>query len=399
MERLKRAVIRIAAAPDSRISDLPLLHRSFLLSFLSFASSLYRLSLSLRRRLYLSGLIRRQRLPVPVISVGNVTWGGTGKTPMVEYIARFLDDSGVSSLILTRGYAGGDEAKMLQRHLLQTSARIGIGANRTATAASIFDKYGYTDPRGILKADRILPESKFVFRHQNEKVGVAILDDGMQHWSLLRDVEIVMLNSLTPWGNTYLIPRGPLREPLSALGRADIIVLHNADMVSAMQLKVIESTVRNICATLPIFFSRLVPSHLFGVTNPRLRLPLSLLKDVAVLCVSAIGSPEAFSQAVREIGPLHVDRLAFIDHHFIQSNDVQLIREKVRELATQYNCETVIVVTEKDYDRDPNIFKEMDDLKVWVLCSSMQMMPLEAQKEEDFRRKVKELLVRRQNRA
>lgn len=136
MERLKRAVARIAATPDCRLRELPLLHRSLLLPLLSLTSSLYRLSLALRRRVYAFGLLSRQRhcptlaifasdpiytslvgdlvrlvmflfityyrLPVPVISVGNLTWGGNGKTPMVEFIARFLLEAGISPLILTR---------------------------------------------------------------------------------------------------------------------------------------------------------------------------------------------------------------------------------------------------------------------------------------------------------
>ncbi|OAY77006.1 putative tetraacyldisaccharide 4'-kinase, mitochondrial [Ananas comosus] len=287
------------------------------------------------------------RLPVPVISVGNVTWGGNGKTPMVELIARFFDECGVAPLVLTRGYAGGDEAKMLKRHLQDTSAIIGIGANRAATAASLLNKHGYTDAcRVLCMEDHTLPH-KFGPHSDNGKVGVVILDDGMQHWSLLRNVEIVMVNSMMPWGNSHLIPRGPLREPLSALGRADILVIHHADLVSDMQLKIIESTVLYICATLPMFFSRLVPSHLFGVKNPHSRFPLTMLNNSAVLCVSGIGFPYAFFHAVRE-----------------------------------------------DYDRNPHILGEIDDINVLVLCSSLQIMPLEGKSEDDFRMKLKELLIR-----
>ncbi|XP_020093192.1 probable tetraacyldisaccharide 4'-kinase, mitochondrial isoform X2 [Ananas comosus] len=392
MEFLKRAILRIASTPDARLSELPRLHRRLLLPILSSASALYRLSLLLRRCRRL--LLSPHRLPVPVISVGNVTWGGNGKTPMVELIARFFDECGVAPLVLTRGYAGGDEAKMLKRHLQDTSAIIGIGANRAATAASLLNKHGYTDAcRVLCMEDHTLPH-KFGPHSDNGKVGVVILDDGMQHWSLLRNVEIVMVNSMMPWGNSHLIPRGPLREPLSALGRADILVIHHADLVSDMQLKIIESTVLYICATLPMFFSRLVPSHLFGVKNPHSRFPLTMLNNSAVLCVSGIGFPYAFFHAVRELGPLHVGRLDFLDHHPFKASDIQLIREKAAKLAADYNKETVVVVTEKDYDRNPHILGEIDDINVLVLCSSLQIMPLEGKSEDDFRMKLKELLIR-----
>ncbi|XP_008808428.1 probable tetraacyldisaccharide 4'-kinase, mitochondrial isoform X2 [Phoenix dactylifera] len=391
MEGLKRMVTQIAFTPDSRLSQLPLLHRS-LLPLLSLASSIYRFSLSLRRLLYFSGLLHQRRLPVPVISVGNLTWGGNGKTPMVEFIARLLDEAGIGPLILTRGYSGGDEAKMLHRHLLQTSARIGVGANRIATAASMFERHGYVDSSNTL-SEKLLSPYKFESGAKDEKVGVVILDDGMQHWSVLHDVEIVMLNGVMPWGNNRLLPRGPLREPPSALVRADIVVIHHADLVPDKQLKMIESTVHNIDATLPVFHSRMAPSHFFEVKNPHSRLPLSTVQNMVVLCISAIGFPDAFAQAISKIGPLHVDRLDFSDHHLIQADDIDMITERLRKLKYEFNDEAIMVVTEKDYDRDPVILKRLYCLKVLVLCSSLQIMPLSARTEENFKMNLKKHLI------
>ncbi|CAL9134319.1 unnamed protein product [Musa textilis] len=263
---------------------------------------------------------RSCELPVPVISVGNLTWGGNGKTPMVEFIARICVEAGIPPLILTRGYASGDEAKMLERHLSGTSARIGVGANRTAIAASIFERHGYMKFEHTLYSEKLSNPHKFGSASENGKVGVAILDDGMQHWSMLCDVEIVMLNGLMPWGNNHLIPRGSLREPLGALSRADIIVVHHADLVSDGQLKVIKSKMHTVDACHAVFFTRLAPSHFFEVKNQHSTLPLSVVINRVVLCVSAIGFPNAFVQAVGEIGPLLVDRLDFGDHHSIQLN-------------------------------------------------------------------------------
>lgn len=213
-----------------------------------------------------------------------------------------------------------------------------------------------------------------------------------QHWSLLRDVEIVMVNGLAPWGNTHFIPRGPMREPLSALGRADIVVIHNADLASQVQLKAVRSTIEDNAATCSVFYSRLAPSHIFEVKQPSRRLPLNVLNDKIVLCVSAIGCPNAFIHTVKEMGPLKIDRLDFSDHHFFNAHDLEIIQETVRSLMDQHGKDTIILVTEKDYDRDPEVLTTLD-AKVWVLSSSLQIMPHKEQGEDEFMRKVKEIMV------
>ncbi|KAK8961276.1 hypothetical protein KSP40_PGU014833 [Platanthera guangdongensis] len=99
---------------------------------------------------------------------------------MVEYIARYLDELGIPSLILSRGYAGGDEAKMLERHLLHTSVKIGVGANRNATAAAMFERYGFMDLSSRLYSGSLSSPCKLWSRRRTQKIGVVILDDGMQ---------------------------------------------------------------------------------------------------------------------------------------------------------------------------------------------------------------------------
>ncbi|KAL0911358.1 hypothetical protein M5K25_019492 [Dendrobium thyrsiflorum] len=392
MEKLRATVAQIAATPDKRLPELPVLHRS-LLPFLSLASCFYRLCLYLRRRLYLSALLRCRRFPVPVISVGNLTWGGNGKTPMVEFIARYLDELGIPPLILSRGYAGGDEAKMLQRHLSKTSVKIGVGANRSAAAAEMFERYGCMELGSALYSEAPLSPFKSGPHLRTEMIGIVILDDGMQHWSLFRKVEVVMINGLSPWGNNHLIPRGSLREPLDALCRAHIGVIHHADLVSSTRLKNIVSTVQKIHPSLPIFFSRLSPMFLFEVKNPRSKLPLGLAINMVILCVSAIGFPDAFIRGIEELGPLHVDRLDFSDHHSIELNDINLIRKILTRLHIRFGVKVIVLVTEKDYDRDPNILREVDDFQIMVLCSSLQIMPFEDRTEEDFRMNLKKLLL------
>ncbi|ONM01787.1 putative tetraacyldisaccharide 4'-kinase mitochondrial [Zea mays] len=383
-EMARQLVARLAATPDSALRGLPFLHRVLTLPLLSAASAVLRLSLLLSR------LRSRRALPVPVVSVGNLTWGGNGKTPMVDFLARSFHRLGVSPLLLTRGYAGGDEPKMLRRRLSDTSAKIGVGANRTAVASSMLQEYGFIHHFQNTFAEKKL--SSVCKLESGNRIGVAILDDGMQHWSLLRDVEIVMVNGLAPWGNSHFIPRGPMREPLSALGRADIVVIHNADMASEMQLKAIRSAIEDNNATCSVFYSRLAPSHFFEVKQPSQRLPLNVLNDKIVLCVSAIGCPNAFIHTAREIGPLKIARLDFSDHHFFSAHDLEKIQETARNLMDEHSKDTIVLVTEKDYDRDPEALKTLD-ANVWVLSSSLQIMHHSKQGEDEFMRKVNEIIT------
>ncbi|GMH24989.1 hypothetical protein Nepgr_026832 [Nepenthes gracilis] len=185
MEKLRRLVNEIAYTHD--FSELSPAKRS-IIPLLSCVSSIYGLSLSIRHYLWMFGLFRKQRLPVPVISVGNLTWGGNGKTPMVECLSLWFAHSGIPPLILSRGYSGGDEVKMLHRHLLGTSAKIGIGASRAKTALSLLGRYGHVDPR---------TDDSLGNHFYSGKIGVVILDDGLQMLSL-KTVALV-INKFYTW--------------------------------------------------------------------------------------------------------------------------------------------------------------------------------------------------------
>ncbi|XP_027172404.1 probable tetraacyldisaccharide 4'-kinase, mitochondrial isoform X2 [Coffea eugenioides] len=389
MEKLRRLVIQIASTPPSqRFSALSPLQLS-LIPLLSIASSIYNLALLIRHRLFYLGIFHKRRLPVPVFSVGNLTWGGNGKTPMVEFVARWLIDSGISPLILTRGYGGGDEAKMLQRHLQGTSAKVGVGANRAATAASFLERHGYLNFSDSTCSTKAFLSKKARTDSFSDKIGVAILDDGMQLW---RDLEILMVNGMMPWGNLELIPLGPLREPLAALGRADVVVIHHADLVAEQNIEAIESTVWKVSDSIPIFLTQMAPSYFLKAGNTSCVLSLRAVYDMIVLCVSAIGFPESFVQTILKMGPKHVDRLDFSDHHLFQAKDITVIRRRLKELESAYGMQPIVVVTEKDYDRAPDVLNHVNPYQVLVLCSSMQILPREGRTEDNFKKFLRERL-------
>lgn len=389
MEKFKRMVSEIAYTKD--FTKLSLAHRS-VIPLLSAASSLYSLSVSIRHQLYLLGIFRKNRLPVPVISVGNLTWGGNGKTPMVEFLSFWFSESGISPLILSRGYAGGDEARMLARHLLGTSAKIGIGADRAMTASRFLERYGYVDPcsNGFLK--NVLSEKKVQTDVSSDKIGAAILDDGMQHIGLSRDLEIVMVNALRPWGNNQLLPLGPLREPLHALVRADLVVVHHADLVSEQYLINLKLWIQEMKETLPVFFSRMAPSHFLTIQDIHMEMPLLAVENRILLCVSAIGSPDAFVKCIEKLGPAHVDELRYSDHYSFQTKDIVAMKKRLEQLQHHFGSRPVVVVTEKDYDRDHDIFLRLHPFDVLVLCSRLKFMPYHGSSEESFKELVKQLL-------
>ncbi|XP_009763525.1 probable tetraacyldisaccharide 4'-kinase, mitochondrial [Nicotiana sylvestris] len=388
MEKLRKMVNQIAYTPaQDRLRTLSTL-QLFLIPLLSLASTLYGFALPLRHRLYQLGLLHADRLPVPVISVGNLTWGGNGKTPMVEFLALWLAAAGISPLILTRGYGGADEAKMLQRHLYGISVKIGVGANRAVTAASFLKRYGHISPRkhGNSDLDRLFSDNKKGNSSYCDQIGVAILDDGMQHISLWRDIEIVMVNAMVPWGNHQLIPLGPLREPLTALARGDIVVIHHANLVSEKDVEAIASEIRTVKNSLPIFLSRLAPLYFLKARNMSHKLALMDICNTLVLCVSAIGSAESFVETIKKLGPTYVDRLDFSDHHLFEAKDIDMIRMRLWNLQSDFAMKPIVVVTEKDYDRAPEVLTYLDPYEVLVLCSSLQILPHKGSTEETFKK-------------
>nr|XP_043629568.1 probable tetraacyldisaccharide 4'-kinase, mitochondrial [Erigeron canadensis]XP_043629569.1 probable tetraacyldisaccharide 4'-kinase, mitochondrial [Erigeron canadensis] len=386
MEKLRRIINQIAYTQTHKLTTLSPIHLS-LIPLLFLSSKLYKLTLFFRHYLYKFHFLPKHKLPVPVISVGNLTWGGNGKTPMVDFIANwFVNDLGVSPLILARGYGGADEARMLQRHYSGSSVKIGVGADRAATGASFLHRHGYIYPLDIKSFEKPIAENRVV----SDKIGVAILDDGMQHICMQRDLEIVMVNALSPWGNSQLLPFGPLREPLTSFSCADAAVIHHADMVSDQSVFVIESTILEVNPSLPIYLSSMAPSHFFMAPHVSSKLPLEVVLEKIVLCVSAIGSPNSFVQRIEKMSPLYIDRLDYSDHHHFQHKDIRMIKARLNDLKNKFGSKPIIVVTEKDYDRDSEVLKGLDPFEVLVLCCKLQILHHNGYSEDSFKR----LLIR-----
>ena len=310
-----------------RMGVIPL----FLIGLLAPLSYIYAVVLKTRGWLYDSGFLRQKRLPCTVISVGNIVAGGTGKTPTVIWIAKYLQSEGFQVGVLLRGYGreshhsvsavsdgkqtlrslteSGDEAGLIARKL--PGVPVAVGSDRYTAGLEVTQLWGHTN-------------------------GVLILDDGFQRRQLARDLDLLTIDSSQPFGTGKLLPAGTLREPKSALRRADILLLTRTDLAT-------ESIhFERLADGKQTFESRHRPTRLYQLTTSE-ECPLNLLKGQRILAVCGIGNPEAFAGTLGQFEPKVVELLAFPDHHRYSSADINDISARAREVGAD-----IVVTTEKD---------------------------------------------------
>ena len=186
----------------------------------------------LRNKLFDFGIKRAHRLDRPVISIGNITTGGTGKTPAVQWIARRLITAGHRPASLLRGYTVGASTQSDEAILLERSLKIPVIAN----------------------PDRVAAGRQLIVTHP--EIDVILLDDGFQHRRLYRDLNLVLIDATNPFGYGHVLPRGMLREPLAGLRRADVLIVTRSDLIEGDQLNELKSRLRQFNPTAPILQSR-----------------------------------------------------------------------------------------------------------------------------------------------
>ncbi len=310
---------------------------SFLSAFLSLAAWGYGLGVRMFRWLYEHKVLPRKRLPYPVISVGNLTWGGTGKTPFVEYLARKIAAHRRVPLVLTRGYSH-DEAVELQHHL--PAAVIGVGKDRAKVA------------------ERVKKERKHV--------DIAVLDDGLQHQVLERDVDIVVVNSLNPFGNGKLIPRGILREPLNVLKRAAIIVLTHVNLVSPEELKTLKEKLSALAPQAQLVETLMEVLFLYRAKT-KVRMSIEKMNGKRVATFAAVGTPRSFQLVLQRFRLKTVRNFEFLDHH--EYTKTELL--KIKEIAQSAGAEEIIT-TEKDFYRSRDLIT--NTLNPFVLAARLRVV-------------------------
>lgn len=303
---------------------------------LRIASWAYGTAVVARTAAYRAGLLGRHRVPCPVVSVGNLTAGGTGKTPCVICLARDLQERGWRPAILLRGYGrrGGTG-------LLVASAGQGllVPAAEAGDEASLLAEVLPGVPV-ILAADRVRGAEVALSRCGAD---LLILDDGYQHLRLQRDLDILLLDARSPFGSGALLPRGLLREPPAAADRADLVILTRADQ--ARDLDGVEEGIRRLNHRAPLLRAIHRPVSLVRIADGT-SLPPQALAGQAVAALSGIGSPEAFEATLRGLGASVAAVLRFPDHHRFQAEELERAGREGRAAGA-----TLLVTTAKDRAR------------------------------------------------
>jgi len=260
-------------------------------------AALFGLLAAFRRALYLSGLIKTQRLPLPVIVVGNVTVGGSGKTPLVLWLVEMLKSHGYRPGIISRGYGGSLNA------LIEVDA--------TLTPGQVGDEPVLLKQRTncplFICSDRGLAARGLLARYPD--VNIIVADDGMQHYQLPRDIEIAVIDGERGFGNGFLLPAGPLREPVSRLRSTQAVVVNGRPVAAGIPTEAVAM--------------RLKGDTLYRLGDPSERKPAAEFTRGAVHAIAGIGNPSRFFTHLRNLG-LRLEEHAFPDHHSFQASDLDL---------------------------------------------------------------------------
>lgn len=290
----------------------------------------YRLAVALRNKQFDAGRRKPATLPRPVISVGNLTTGGTGKTPMVIELARRLIDQNQKPAVLLRGYmkdgstASSDEATELQREL-GSAVPVMPNPDRAEGARQVLENH--------------------------PGVTVFLLDDGFQHRQVHRDLDIVLIDATRPFGFDHLLPRGLLREPPQNLRRADAVIITRCDLVAPETLAELDHRIESLTGQPPTAHAaalwsgyRKTGSDPVSETVSDTVLPADHLKNLKVTAATAIGNPAAFSRTLQAAAGEVLHTHTFDDHHAYTPEEIQHILADAQQRGAD-----AVVVTEKDW--------------------------------------------------
>ena len=329
-------------------------------------ATLYGVVMKTRRALYCAGRLHVHELGVPVISVGNLTTGGTGKTPLVEWIANELAQTGRRVCILARGYGRRSSGA---RVIVSDGNEILSDANRAGDEPLLLAERLKGLAAVICDADRV---SAAHWAVENLKSEVFVLDDGFQHLRVARDLNILTVDATNPWGNGKLLPAGILRESPSELKRADCVVITRADdlnTTAALQHEIEAQS--NGC---PVFCSRMSLSGLRPIQGEldRSLITAEKIKGSFVAAFCGIGNPESFFSLLQRGGYQLRHTQVFRDHHSYTQNDIdRFLRESITRGAK------AILTTAKDEVK-------LRSLKFELPCYAADIA-IEIEKEENLR--------------
>jgi tetraacyldisaccharide 4'-kinase len=302
--------------------------------FLAFLSHLYNGGVRTRFLAYRLGILRHRRLPAFVVSIGNLGVGGAGKTPAVRTLAGWALDQGYRPAVLSRGYGGNFRGKVL---VVSDGTRI-----ESAPGASGDEPYLLAQM--LPQVPVIVSKVRYrggLFACERFSSNFLILDDGFQHLELYRDLDIVLLDASNPFGNGFSLTRGPLREPIGQLRRADVLVLTRFSRGKKTD-EVLAYLSRNLPKT-PFFLSDHVPGPVvFPLRGAKID-PQDLY-DVRVVAFAGIAHPKYFHETLESLGVKLLAFRAFEDHHAYTPREIRALLQEKEEQGARY-----ILMTGKDW--------------------------------------------------
>ena len=299
----------------------------------------YAAGVACRNQAYDRGWINIHKADVPVVSIGNLTTGGTGKTPCVEFVARFFRQLDLRVALLSRGYGSqvgrNDEALVLEENLPDVPHL--QGPERAALAQVAVEEL----------------DSE-----------ILVLDDGFQHRRLHRDLDIVLIDATCPWGHGHLLPRGLLREPIRSLRRAHVVMLTRCDLVAAEVVRAIRDRVLTV-KELPIVESTHQPAEWRNAAQATA--PLDALRNRPIAAFCGLGNPDAFRKTLETLGLTIAAWRTFPDHHPYSRADV----DDLRNWAGSTPKDAAIVTTQKDLVKIR--LNRLAERELWALAIRLQI--------------------------
>lgn len=329
--------------------------KDVLLFPLSIISWIYGVLIWTRALCYRHGLFKTRQLPCRVLSVGNITLGGTGKSPLVAALARELSRRGMKVGILSRGYKGTKE---------RTGGVVSDGAQIYLTPSEGGDE-PFMLATMVSGVPVLVGKKRYVMgilAYERFGLDCLILDDGFQHRRIKRDVDIVLVDARRGFSNGRLFPRGTLREPLSCLRRASLFVLTKAE--PSQSLDELEGILRSHAPAIPLYHSRYKPRVLVEGISGKTVSP-QFLQGKKVLAFAGIVDPEYFVYLLKKLGAEIVQEINFPDHYSYTPQDVMMMRK-------HKDTVDLFVTTEKDYVKLQAI--PLDDLPLFILTIEQEVM-------------------------
>ena len=334
--------------------------RSFIdqvmVSLLFIASRFYRMAIQFRNWMYAKRVIRNHALGCLVVSIGNLSCGGTGKTPVVEVIARTLSAKGRKVSILSRGYRSKKRSIWFRLSQMFRAQKIELPPKVVSDGKNLLLNSDFAGDEPYMLASNLKDVSVLVDKDRVKsgiyainhfETDVIILDDGFQYLMLKPHINIVLVDSTDPFGNGHVLPRGILREPIKNIRRADYIFLTKSD--GSHKLVHLKNFLRRHNRRAEIIECCHKPKHLVQLFTGR-QMQLEELKGVRVAALSAIARPESFEGFLEQLGAELVFKDHYADHHRYTQQEILDFINLAKAAGAQY-----IVTTEKDAVRIPHI--------------------------------------------